>query len=76
MVIRMHQAPTAAKRLADLLLGEPVETWIAQRREKKVAYRLIARELFEATDGEIDVTDNTIRNWLRYAEPNEPDAAA
>lgn len=55
---------TANRKLADLLLGEagPLEEFVAARRPK--SWRLIARDLLEATDGKVDVTHETLRQWF------------
>ena len=54
---------TATQRLADVLLGRPVEDYIAERREAGRPWRFIARDLHEATNGQIDVTYETLRTW-------------
>jgi hypothetical protein len=54
---------TATQRLASLLLKQDVRTFIAERRESGVAWRHIARDLYNATDGQVDVTYETLRNW-------------
>jgi hypothetical protein len=42
---------------------------VRERRERKRSWRLIARDLLTATDGEVDLTFETIRSWF-------PDEAA
>lgn len=59
----MAQRRLPQQRYADLLLGRSVDHFIAERRANDVPYRRIARELADATDGEIDVSDVTIRAW-------------
>lgn len=54
---------TPNQRLASLILGQPVQTWIASRRDSGRSWRLVARDLYEATNGQIDVTHETVRNW-------------
>ena len=51
------------QRLASLLLGRPVLDFIAERRANDDPYRRIAAELRDATSGEIDVSDVTVRAW-------------
>ena len=51
------------KRLADALLGGKLDEFVGSRRAQGRAWRLIARDLWEATNGEIDVTHETIRYW-------------
>lgn len=53
---------TPNQRLASHLLGQPVVDWIRERRPH-VSWRLIARELYEATSGEIDITPQTVITW-------------
>ena len=72
-MMRCVPQPTATPthRLADALLGEdgPLETFVRTRRAKGRAWRLIARDLYEVTDNEIDVTYESLRAWF-------PDPAA
>lgn len=51
------------KRLADLLLGGKLDEFVRSRRAEGRAWRLIARDLWEATDGALDVTHETLRSW-------------
>lgn len=53
---------TPTQRLADVLLGGPLETFVRQRRPAR-SWRLIARDIYDATKGEIDVTPVTLSNW-------------
>jgi len=55
---------TPTQQLAGLLLGEPVNKWISDRREAGVSWRAIAKELDHATNGQIDVTYETLRGWI------------
>lgn len=65
-------APTPPRqRLADLLLGRPVLDFIAERRADDASYRRIAADLRDATSGEIDVSDVTVRAW-HLAAQEEP----
>lgn len=59
------QTPT--QRLATALLGEDLEGFVAARRPH-TSWRLIARDLLEATDGQVDVTDQTLQNWYGDGE--------
>lgn len=54
---------TATQRLASLLLKQDVLAFIAERREAGVAWRHIARDIYEATGGQVDVTYETLRTW-------------
>ena len=54
---------TDRQKLASQELGRPVGGWIADMRAGRVSYRDIARALFDATDGQVTVTHETIRSW-------------
>lgn len=58
---------TPTQRLASLLLEQPVADWIADRRDEGRSWRLIARELQLSTNGQIDVTAETLRSWFSVA---------
>lgn len=60
----MALTPTA--ELADLKLGDagPLEQFVRTRRAEKRAWRLIARDLSDATDGAVDVSYETLRVWF------------
>ena len=50
----MQQTPL--QQLADMLLGRPVVDFIAERRADGRPWRFVARDLYEATNGQVDVT--------------------
>ena len=58
---------TPTQRLASLLLGSDVRTFIAERRTDGKAWRFIARDLYDATEGQVDVTYETLRQWFGEA---------
>jgi len=62
-------AITPQQKLARLLLGRPVDQWIQERRAAGRSWRLITRDLYEATNGQIDVTHETVRAWAAEPEP-------
>lgn len=57
--------------LASLQLGRSVYDFIAERRANEESYRAIAYALREATNGETDVTDQTVRAWHLYSQATE-----
>lgn len=57
----METTPT--QRLAEVLLDVPLERFVADRRAARRSWRLIARDLNEATQGQVDVTHETLRLW-------------
>lgn len=60
--------PTPTALLAEALLGCPITEWITARRRAGRSWRFVARDLADATDGQIDVTVQTLQNWMREAE--------
>lgn len=60
--------PSPRQRLADLLLQRPVVDFIAEHRANGTSYTAIADHLRSATDGEIDVSDEAIRQWYVASE--------
>lgn len=67
----MQTTPAATTRsprqvLADLLLKRPVEEYIAERRAEGRSWAKVARDLYEATGGQVDVADETVRAWARH----------
>ncbi len=53
---------TSAQQLATILLKQDVSEWIAERRPG-MSWRKLARELHDATDGQVDVTQQTLYSW-------------
>lgn len=51
------------QRLADLLLGRSVLEFIAEHRANDTPYRVIAAAMRDATNGELDISDVTVRAW-------------
>lgn len=62
----VRQTPT--QRLASLLLGQPVTDWITDKRDAGLSWRLTARELCTTTQGQVDVTAETLRGWTGSTE--------
>lgn len=59
-------------RLADTLLKGQFRPFVATRRAAGLSWRRIASELRDATENEVDVTDETLRVW--FADLKEPAA--
>jgi hypothetical protein len=59
----MSEAQNPNQRLATVLLGRPVHQWIAEQRELGWSWRKIADDLKIATDGLVDVSHESIRQW-------------
>lgn len=57
---------TPTHRLADHLLGDrgPLEDFVRSRRADGRSWRLIARDLYEATDRGVDLTYQTLWTWF------------
>lgn len=58
---------TATQRLATLLLGQDVQEFITEKRNAGRPWRFVARDLYVATDGQVDVTYETLRQWSEAA---------
>lgn len=54
---------TPSQKLATLLLGTDLEAFVRERRADGTSWRHIARAIYEATNGEVDVTHETLRVW-------------
>jgi hypothetical protein len=69
---------TPLQRLATLALGEDVIAWVVSRRaaDPQPSFRSIAIELRERTNGEVDLTDQTLANWHAEALAVEPQDVA
>lgn len=51
------------QRLADHVLGRPLEEWVAERRAAGDSFRTISIALREQTNGELDITETSLRQW-------------
>jgi hypothetical protein len=64
------------QRLATLLLGTDLEQWVIERRNPpdiRRSWRVISNELRRATDGQVDITGESLRSW--YGDRDEEPAA-
>ena len=59
----MAQERTARMRLAELVLGQPLDTYLIERRAEGDSFRKIARDMRDATNGDVDITEVTLRSW-------------
>lgn len=57
------EAPSATRRLADTLIEGGLDDFVRTRRDQGKSWRLVARDLFDQTDGAVDITDQTLRSW-------------
>ncbi|MDP4015356.1 MAG: hypothetical protein U0990_11485 [Candidatus Nanopelagicales bacterium] len=62
---------TPNQRLAQLLLGTPLDQWLSTKRTSGTPWRAIARDLYTATNGQIDMSHETIRIWCASLLPDE-----
>lgn len=65
---------TPTHRLADVLLPTTLAEFVAEKRADGRSWRLIARDLHEDTNGQVDVTAETLRGWFG-AEELQPAAS-
>lgn len=65
--LAMEATRTPTQRLADALLSPSgdLDSFVTSRREQAPprSWRLIARDLLEATQGQVDVTAQTLHTW-------------
>lgn len=54
---------TPKEQLASLILGRDVRDFIAERRAEGRSWRLVARDIYDATNQRVDVTYETVRQW-------------
>lgn len=59
----MGTTETANQRLASVILGRPVMDWIAEQRSSGHSWLTVATNLYDATDGEVDVSYEAVRLW-------------
>lgn len=58
------------------LLGEEPRAWIERKRTQGRSWRMLARDLWNETDHEVDVTTQTLINWMREGYGKNGDEAA
>jgi hypothetical protein len=59
---------TPVQRLASVLIGRPVTSFIAERRAAGDTWQTVRDALCEATAGEVDVTWQAVQKWAAEAE--------
>lgn len=55
---------TPTHRLASMILQRDLGEYVAEKRADGRAWRLISRDLWQDTDGLVDVTYETLRTWF------------
>lgn len=65
--------PTStAQVLAEHILGEPIVPWLSDRRRQgqpdERSYHRLAADLREATGGKVDITGESVRQWLKESD--------
>jgi hypothetical protein len=62
---------TPSRRLASLLLAEDIDEWVKRKRhpfpDVERSWRDVARQLERATDGQVDVSPETLRKWYAHS---------
>lgn len=61
----MKSDSTANQRLAELLLGRPLSEYVIEKRTSvpRWTWRLIAEQLATDTEGDVQVSHETLRQW-------------
>lgn len=62
---------SATHRLAELVMeqrGEELRAWLVQQRDRGDSFERLAADLRHLTEGEVDVTSNTVRAWVTAYE--------
>ena len=67
---------TPTVRLATLILGEPLEGWVRQRRNAGQPWDGIAGDLAEATEKQVKISGEYLRQLYRDPKPNDGEDAA
>lgn len=64
-VVQRPHKPSAAALVAEIILGRPLADYVTEKRNAvpKWPWRLIAEQLATDTDGKVEVTHETIRQW-------------
>lgn len=65
---------TPYQRLADTLLrdsGDNLVSWVMDQAREGVPGEVIARKLRERTDDSVDVSGQTVRNWIKQFRDGE-----
>jgi hypothetical protein len=61
----MDQVLTPSQRLAGIALGRPLDEYVAEKRAARPrwTWRLIAEQIATDTNGEINLSHETLRGW-------------
>ncbi len=73
-VVDMRNNPSPSARLAGLLLGQELESWVKERRDASVSWDRISAELRFATNQEVSISSEWLRR-LYTPSPFADDAA-
>ena len=71
----MAPHPTPKRELADLLIPGGLEAFVESRRP--TSWQRIATEVYLATKGRVELSDETLRTWFpQFAAPCVPASVA
>jgi hypothetical protein len=68
----MSTNPSPSVRLADILLGQDLGSWVGERRDAGLSWEKVAAELLTSTNGQVKITGE----WLRRLYSPTADAPA
>jgi hypothetical protein len=58
---------TPTQHLASLKLGRPLDGYVAEKRKANQSWESIAADLYNDTDGVVNVTREALRQWYGVA---------
>jgi hypothetical protein len=72
----MFMQPTSTTRLAAILLGQDLEVWVKARRAEGKSWLNIARELGDATNGQVTYSHEGLRSRYGHQDStSRPDGS-
>lgn len=66
----MPESLTPTQRLAEVVLGRPLDQYVAEKRQSRPrwSWSLIAEQLADDTSGQVTVSAEILRVWFGEAE--------
>ena len=61
---RMTSHRTPSQRLFEHLTGKDIASYLTEKRATGISHEGIARDIHDDTDGQVSVSQSTVRGWL------------